>query len=107
MIQAIVKGLVYLCYLILYYWFTVFLPLFIAVSFMFFFIFNGISIGLESGIIVLFTILSILIALYIINGKELFFNIIKKFKNMVFFPIEKKGDSNDNSNNSNNSNNNN
>ena len=99
MIGAIAKFLGHLCYKILYYWFTVFLPLFIAISFMFYFIFNGISIGLESGMIVLFTILSILIALYIINGKELFISILTKFKNMVFSPMGKKDSANNNSNN--------
>ena len=98
---AIIKFLSYVCYKILYYWFTAILPLFIAVSFMFFLIFNCIAMGLKSGIIVLFSIISILIALYIINGKELFISIIKKFKNMLFFSIDKKGDSNDNSNNNN------
>jgi uncharacterized membrane-anchored protein len=78
------------CYKLLYYWFTVILPIFIAFTFGIYFIITCIGKGLDTGIIILFTIISIVIALYIINGKEMFFNIVKKFKNIIFFPLDKK-----------------
>ena len=94
------------CYRLLYWWFTVILPIFIALTFGIYFISSCIGKGLDTGIIVLFTIISIVIALYIINGKEMFFNIAKKIKNIVFFPLDKKKSNRNNQNNENNNNNN-
>lgn len=73
---------------IIYYWIKIFLPIFISISFFFYFIFNGIGIGLETGMILMFVLLSCGFALYIINGKELFAKIIGKLQSM-FLSIDK------------------
>ena len=105
-LAMIIKTVVIWCGRLLYWWFTVILPIFIALTFGIYFISSCIGKGLDTGIIVLFTIISIVIALYIINGKEMFFNIAQKFKNIVFFPLDKKKSDSNNENNENINNNN-
>ena len=100
------KKLAEISFAIIKYWIKYILPIFLAISFFFFFISKGISIGLETGIIIMFLIISGLIGIYLINGKTFFIKIISNMNNMASF-LDKEDKKNDNSNNNNNNNNNN
>jgi len=86
-INGLVKVLQYIAEMsakIIYIWFKKILPICISISFFFYFIMNLSAIGQEIGIILMFLLLSSVFALYVINGKELFTNIIFKLKNMFY-----------------------
>ena len=84
-VAKVLYKVIELSYTIVKFWLKYILPIFLSISFFFYFISSGIAIGLETGIILLFVLITGIIGLYLINGKTLFLKVITKMKNMFFF----------------------
>lgn len=75
-----------------YFWLTKILPFFVAMFVGITLLISCFRMGMKAGITVIATIATVLIALYIINGKDVINKGIKVFKNIFALSMSEKTD---------------